>query len=108
MRVFVLRPLAVVFAVSVIQISPPLVAQDASAQAANAAAAAEQPEELTVRGRKTLPQYRLELERARDNIFRLFNAANEGKDTDIRCRDEQPTGTRVLHTVCRSEAERRA
>ena len=78
------------------------------AQADAAPAAAEQPEEVTVRGRKTMTQYRLELERAREDMFKIFNEANKGDDTDITCRQEQPTGTRMRHTVCRSEAEQRA
>ena len=47
-------------------------------------------------------EYRLELERARDDVFIVFNEANEGTDTDIRCRTEQPTGTRMQQDVCRS------
>jgi hypothetical protein len=71
-------------------------------------ASAEKPEEVTVRGRKTMTQYRLELERARDEIFRVFNEANEGTDNDVRCRKEQPTGSRMQQSVCRSNAESRA
>jgi hypothetical protein len=66
------------------------------------------PDEVTVRGRKSPAEYRLELERARDDIFRIFNEANEGSGTDIRCKDEQPTGTRTRRNVCRSNAENAA
>ena len=45
---------------------------------------AEPPEEVTVRGRKTMTQFRLEIERARDDVFRRFNEANEGSGTDIK------------------------
>jgi hypothetical protein len=38
-------------------------------------------------------------------MFRIFNEANKGTDSDVRCREEQPTGTRVRHTVCRTAAE---
>jgi hypothetical protein len=76
--------------------------------ASGATATAEPPEEVTVRGRRTLTQYRLELERARDDIFRRYNEANRGDDTDIKCRDEQPTGSRMPQTVCRSQAENEA
>lgn len=69
------------------------------------AAAREEPEEVTVRGRRTLPQVRLELERARDDMFRIFNEANEGRNNDVQCTAEQPTGTRMKHTVCRTAAE---
>jgi hypothetical protein len=67
----------------------------------------EPPEEITVRGQKSLAEYRVELERQRDEIFRMFNAANEGNDTDIRCKNEQPTGSRMRQSVCRSNAENR-
>jgi hypothetical protein len=71
------------------------------------AQAAEAPEEITVEGGKTLGEYRLELERARDEVFRRFNEANEGSGTDVTCKDEQPTGSRMRQNVCRSEAENR-
>jgi hypothetical protein len=70
--------------------------------------AAEVPDEVTVRGRKTQAEYRLELERRRNEIFRIFNEANEGDATDIRCKDEQPTGSRTKRNVCRSNAENAA
>ncbi len=72
------------------------------------AQSAERPDEITVRGRKPLGEYRLELERARDEIFSHFNEANKGNDTDITCRDEQPTGSRMRQNVCRSAAENSA
>jgi hypothetical protein len=65
-------------------------------------------EEVVVRGGKTLSQYRLELERAHDELLELFNESNEGNDTDVRCRNEAPTGTRIPQRVCRSHAEERA
>jgi len=68
----------------------------------------ETPDEITVRGGKTLGEYRLELERVRDEVFRRFNDANQGSNTDITCKNEQPTGSRVRQSVCRSEAENRA
>jgi hypothetical protein len=71
------------------------------------AQAAEAPEEITVRGGKTVGEYRLELERARDEVFRRFNEANEGSNTDVTCKDEQPTGSRMRQNVCRSDAENR-
>jgi len=79
----------------------------AQADSAPAATAAEPTEEITVRGQRSLAEYRVELERQRDEIFRMFNEANEGNDTDIRCKKEQPTGSRTRQTVCRSNAENR-
>jgi hypothetical protein len=55
-----------------------------------------------------MTQYRLEIEQAREEVFRRYNEANKGKDNDIACKDEQPTGSRMRQTVCRSEAENRA
>jgi hypothetical protein len=74
---------------------------------AQAEASAEISDEVTVRGRRTVTQYRLELEKARDEVFRLYNEANEGNDNDITCHDEQPTGRRIPQNVCRSYAENR-
>jgi hypothetical protein len=108
MRAFVQRSVAFVLLSSAPMVSGRALAQADSAPSGDATTAAEQPEEVTVRGQRTMVQYRLELQRARDDIIRIFNAANEGNDTDIRCRDERPTGTRVRHSVCRSAAENRA
>ncbi len=106
MRVFVLRPLAfAACSLAVVLSAGRVLAQADAPPSADAAAAVEQPEEVTVRGRRTLPQVRLELERARNEMFRIFNETNEGTDTDVRCGVEQPTGTRVRHTVCRTAAE---
>ena len=71
-------------------------------------ARADATEEITVIGEKTLGEYRLELEQARDEIFKHFNEANRNNDTDITCRDEQATGRRIRQNVCRSAAEDRA
>jgi hypothetical protein len=65
----------------------------------------EAPEEITVQGGKTLGEYRLELERARNEVFRRFNEANQGTRSDVTCKDEQPTGSRMRQNVCRTAAE---
>jgi len=67
-----------------------------------------EPDEITVRGRKSLTEYRLEMERAREEIVELFNELNSGDDTDVTCRDEAPTGTRARQRVCRSNSADRA
>jgi hypothetical protein len=106
MRVFVQCPLVFTSCILAMGLSGRAVAQaDSASVAPSAATATEEPEEVTVRGRRTLPQYRLERERARKEMFRIFNETNEGTDTDVRCGVEQPTGTRVRHTVCRTTAE---
>jgi hypothetical protein len=65
------------------------------------------PEEIIVRG-KPMSQFRLEIEQAHDEMVKLFNAANEGDDNDVRCRDEAPTGSRIPQRVCWSQAQDRA
>lgn len=65
-------------------------------------------EEITVRGRKPLSQYRIELEEARQDVIRIYNDINSSDDNDIRCKDEAPTGTRMRQRVCRSAAQSRA
>lgn len=65
-------------------------------------------EEITVRGRKPLSEYRAEIEEARQDIIRIYNEANSRDDNDIRCKDEAPTGTRMRQRVCRSAAQDRA
>ena len=68
---------------------------------------AEEPEEIIVRG-KPLSEFRVEIERARDEMIGLFNGANENDDTDVRCRYEAPTGSRIPVRVCFSAAQDRA
>jgi hypothetical protein len=67
----------------------------------------EEPEEIIVRG-KTLSQFRLEVERARDEMISVFNEANEGENNDVRCRYEAPTGSRIPQRVCFSTAQDQA
>lgn len=104
MRAVACRP----FAIAVLCLGAGLPVRVPAQTDAGAAASAESVEEVTVQGRKTSTQYRLEIEQARDEVFRLYNEANEGKDNDITCRAEQPTGSRMRQDVCRSNAEIRA
>jgi len=68
---------------------------------------AEEPEEIVVRA-KPLNRYRVEIEQARDEMYRLFNEANEDDENDVRCRDEIPTGSRIPQRACWSRAQDRA
>jgi hypothetical protein len=65
-------------------------------------------EEVTIRGKKPLAQYRVELDQAKEEIVRIYNEANSSNDNDLVCRDERPTGSRIPHRVCRSVAQDRA
>src|SRR5262245_51453371 len=108
MRAFVQHALAVVvFGLGVLA-DRALAQVDAAAPTPGATTATESVEEVTVRGEKSMTKYRLEIEQARDEVFRLYNEANEGKDNDITCRAEQPTGSRMRQDVCRSNAENKA
>jgi hypothetical protein len=69
---------------------------------------AEQPPGTGAAEGQSLGQLRAELERARDEVFRRFNESNRGRAADVTCNDEQPTGSRMRQTVCRSAAENAA
>jgi hypothetical protein len=72
----------------------------------SATGAAEEPDEVTVQGRKDqLGRYRLEMTKAKGKIVEVFNKTNSSNDNDIKCRNERPTGSRLNHSVCRSKAE---
>ncbi|HZF29842.1 MAG TPA: hypothetical protein VE907_12030 [Gammaproteobacteria bacterium] len=72
----------------------------------NATGATEPPDEITVEGRKDqLGKYRLEMSKAKGKIVEVFNKVNSSDDTDVKCRTEKPTGSRLGHSVCRSKAE---
>jgi len=125
MRAFVQHPLSLVVAGLAAMLACPTLAQSGSAAAGqsneelatsvvdalerNAATPVdEETEELTIRGRRTVTEYRLDMERARDDIVKVFNELNEDADDEVVCRNERPTGTRMPIRVCRSVAESRA
>jgi hypothetical protein len=95
-RAFVQRPLSYAVVILAAALAGGVLAQ-----------AAEEPEEIIVRG-KPLSQFRLQIEQAHDEMVKLFNEANEGEDNDVRCRDEAPTGSRIPQRVCWSQAQDRA
>jgi hypothetical protein len=125
MRSLVQRPIALAVLGLAAALSCPTLAQSNASQGArspedlaasavgalerNAATpAAEEPEEVTIRGRRTVTEYRLEMERARDDIVKIFNELNDDSDNEVVCRNERPTGSRMPVRVCRSVAESRA
>jgi hypothetical protein len=123
MRAFAQRPVALAMVGLATVLSGRALAQadsvpgSASAESEAAAAGASQTdaaqppqeiEELTIRGRKPLAQYRLELDQAREDIVKIYNEANSNNDNDLVCRDERPTGSRIPHRVCRSVAQDKA
>ena len=86
--------------------SPEVSAVEAEAAGVNAA---QELEEVTVRGkRKTLGQYRVELQEAREELIEVYNEQNSGTNNDVTCRNERSTGTRMPQRVCRSNAQTNA
>jgi hypothetical protein len=72
---------------------------DSPPDAGRATSPTEETEEITVRGRKTLTEYRLELEEAREELIAVFNEENSSANNDVTCRDERPTGSRMPQRV---------
>lgn len=75
------------------------------------AAAAEEPDisdeeaaidEITVIGARELRTLRIEIARAEDEIFTIFNELNEDDDYDMVCKTERPVGTHIARRVCRA------
>jgi hypothetical protein len=58
-------------------------------------------EEVTVYGDKTLYHYRLEMFRAEDKVFDVFNSLNSDDEFDVHCYRDAKTGTRVKRRHCR-------
>lgn len=83
-------------------------AQSAALQpsAAESQAASEQAEEIVVRGRR-LADFRVEMEQARVRAYDIFNEINSDDDFDVRCVNEESTGTRMRQQVCRARFEDR-
>lgn len=57
-------------------------------------------EEVVVVGQRTLRDFRLELQRAQERIYGLFNSLNSDDQFDIHCRNVPRTGTRIPQRVC--------
>lgn len=59
-------------------------------------------DEITVIGERDLLALRVEITRAEDEIFSIFNELNEDDDYDMICETERPVGTRIARRVCRA------
>jgi len=57
-------------------------------------------EEIIVYGEKSMTQLRLELHRAEENFFDVFNSLNSKKEFDVRCDYIVPIETRRREHVC--------
>ena len=63
-------------------------------------------EEIIVYGNRSLNQLRLELYRAEDIAFDLFNSLNSDDEYDIHCYKEAPTGSHIKRRVCKANYEK--
>jgi len=61
---------------------------------------AETIEEIVVYGDKSLVQLRIEMYKAEDAFFDLFNSLNSDDEFDIRCRKDARTGSHIKNRVC--------
>lgn len=104
MRSVFRRPLAFVVASLAAAVAGQALAQSPPA----AAASAEPPEEITVRGEKPLEQFRIAVEVAREDLIAAYNEANSTDRNDVVCRNERVTGTRMPQRICRSKAQSEA
>jgi hypothetical protein len=59
-------------------------------------------EEITVYGDKSLHDLRLEVYKAEENFFEVFNSVNEDDEFDVRCFYEVPSFTHIRRHVCRA------
>lgn len=60
-------------------------------------------EEVTVVGFRTLRDFRIELQTAREKVYGLFNSLNSDDKFDISCQNLPRTGTRIPQRVCRPQ-----
>ena len=63
-------------------------------------AEAETIEEVTVIGQRTLTSIRMQIDRASERIFELYNELNTDDLYDIHCRSAAPTGSHITRKVC--------
>ena len=107
MRTFVRGPLALAIVTAATLLAGRALAQSAAAPAATVDAPPVD-EEITVRGRKLLSEYRLEYEQALEDLIGAYNDENGTDDNDVVCKNERPTGSNVPRRVCRSTAQIRS
>lgn len=65
-------------------------------------------EEITVLGRQSLSSMRLDVQKALEDFYALFNRLNDDDKHDIDCRREQVLGTPVPQRLCFANHEREA
>lgn len=63
-------------------------------------------DEITVVEQRNVIQLRVELKKADDRLFSLYNDLNENDSLDIICKNEARTGSQIKHRVCKSAYDR--
>ena len=74
----------------------------AQASAPTAPTAPSSVDEIVVT-RQRLSSMRRELEKAQEDLYKLFNANTSDHELDIHCHQEMPTGSRVSRRVCKPQ-----
>lgn len=57
-------------------------------------------EEITVIGQRTLGTLRVQINKAEDRIYDIYNKLNTDDLYDIHCRRRAPTGSHINHKIC--------
>jgi TonB family protein len=76
---------------------------ETTAPAGQADRPAEQIDEITVIGQRSLRELRLEVQIARERVYDLFNSLNSHDEFNIYCYNVPRTGTRIPQRVCRPQ-----
>ena len=57
-------------------------------------------EEITVIGQRSIMSLRIQVDKAVDRMYSIYNEINQDDDYDIVCRREAPTGSRIKRKLC--------
>ena len=57
-------------------------------------------EEITVIGQRSIMNLRIQVDKAVDRMYSVYNEINKDNDYDIICRREAPTGSRIKRKLC--------
>ena len=60
-------------------------------------------EEIVVRGHKSIIGLKLEMYKAEEALYDLFNSLNSDDDFDIHCYREAKTGSHIKQRICRTQ-----
>ena len=63
-------------------------------------------EEIIVYGQRSLLKFRLDMYRAEEDFYDLFNSLNSDDEYDVHCYREAPTGSHIRRRFCRANFEK--